>query len=100
MKKLTKSLDEYVDMATENINQDRAVASKLLMELMERLAESSDKYKHKEFGDVASRYLETLQRSNEQLVKLASIIQKREAPTDNISEKERDDLFEQIKDNK
>ena len=31
---------------------------------------------HKEMGLIASKYLETLQRSNEQLVKLSSLIQK------------------------
>ena len=34
--------------------------------------------KHREFGLIAAKYLETLQRSNEQLVKLAALLQKQQ----------------------
>ena len=40
--------------------------------------QSSDD-RHREVGLVAAKYLETLQRSNEQLVKLAALIQKKAA---------------------
>ena len=53
--------------------------------------------RHREFGVIAAKYLETLQRSNEQLVKLASLVQKKEQKSEQITDKEKDDLFEIIK---
>ncbi len=100
MTKHSKSLDEYIATATDNIDSDRAVAGKLLMDLVTALGQSTDKYKHKEFGEVASKYLETLQRSNEQLVKLAALLQRREGIQDSLSDKEKNDIFDMIKENK
>lgn len=100
MSKHSKSLDEYIVNATTNIDSDRAVASKLLIDLVAALGQSTDKYKHKEFGEVASKYLETLQRSNEQLVKIAAIIQKREGVQEALSDKEKNDIFDMIKEDK
>jgi len=97
IKKSSKSLEEYVSEATQNIQNDRAVAGKLLMDLVNELSQTTDKYKHKDFGEVASKYLETLQRSNEQLVKIAAIIQKREGAQEALSGKEKDEIFDLIK---
>ena len=91
------SLDTFIEDATQNINADRAKANKLLVELMQEMSKSNDKYIHKEFGDVAASYLETLQRSNEQLVKLTSIIQKRESAAAGINKQERNEIFDMIK---
>ena len=44
----------------------------------------------------AAKYLETLQRSNEQLVKLASLVQKKESSSDSITEQDRQELFDLI----
>lgn len=92
-----KSLEQYIEDATQNIQNDRAVASKLLLDLVNEMTQTNDKYKHKDFGEVASKYLETLQRSNEQLVKLTSIIQKRDGVQDSLSGKEKDEIFDMIK---
>ena len=75
---MSKKLEEYIENATNNIDNDRAVANKLLLDLVNEMSKTTDKYKHRDFGEVASKYLETLQRSNEQLVKIAAIIQKKE----------------------
>jgi hypothetical protein len=91
------SLDQYIEKASENINADRALANKLLIDLMQEMGKSTDKYIHKEFGDVASNYLETLQRSNEQLVKLTGIIQRRESVQSGLGDMERDQIFDAIK---
>jgi hypothetical protein len=92
-----KSLEQYIEDATQNIQNDRAIASKLLLDLVNEMSQTTDKYKHKDFGEVASKYLETLQRSNEQLVKLSSIIQKRDGAQDSLSGKEKDEIFDLIK---
>jgi hypothetical protein len=96
----TKPLGEYIADATQNIQNDRAVAGKLLMDLVNEMSQTTDKYKHKDFGEVASKYLETLQRSNEQLVKLASIVQRHEGNQDGLSGKEKDEIFDLIKEEK
>jgi|LakMenEpi03Aug12_release.lakeMendotaPanAssembly.Ray.scaffolds.fasta_scaffold167398_2 hypothetical protein len=98
--KKSKALDEYLEEATQNISNDRAVASKLLLDLVNEMSQTTDKYKHKDFGEVASKYLETLQRSNEQLVKIASIIQKKEGAQESLSGKEKDEIFDMIKEEK
>jgi hypothetical protein len=94
----SKNLEEYLSEATQNIHDDRAIANKLLLELVQQMSETKEnKYIHKDFGEVATKYLETLQRSNEQLVKIASIIQKRDGVQDTLSSKERDEIFDAIK---
>jgi len=70
----------------------------LLIDLMEQMEkQKEEKYTHKNFGEIAAMYLETLQRSNEQLVKLAAIVQRQEGGKDGMSKKEKDNLFDLIR---
>jgi hypothetical protein len=69
-----KSTQEYIVEATKNINEDRAVASKLLFDVMTQLQSGVSTLDQRRLGEVAAKYLETLQRSNEQLVKITSIV--------------------------
>tara|TARA_B100000427_G_C15509492_1_gene595524 strand:+ start:2120 stop:2410 length:291 start_codon:yes stop_codon:yes gene_type:complete len=87
-------LENYIAKATTNIEDDRAATKTLLMSLMKFMKNSDDK--HREFGIVAAKYLETLQRSNEQLVKLANLIQKKENSNEAITEEDRKELFDLI----
>jgi|TARA_R110000824_G_scaffold51990_2_gene144529 hypothetical protein len=87
--------EQFVEEAIDNIRNDRAIASTLLVELMKILKQ--DETKHQHSGPVAAKYLETLQRSNEQLVKLASLISKKEGATSSLSSKEKSDIYELIK---
>lgn len=96
MAKKENSLETYIDEATKNITQDRAVASVLLIGIVTEIQTNTKN--HKDYGEIASRYLETLQRSNEQLVKLAAIIQRRESTKEGLSGAEKDELFDAIKD--
>ena len=54
--------------------------------------------RHKEVGIIAAKYLETLQRSNEQLVKTAALIQKQANQDFSISEEEKSEIFDIIQD--
>lgn len=87
---------EFIEEAIDNVRNDRAMASTLLIELMKILKQ--DETKHQYSGPVAAKYLETLQRSNEQLVKLASLISKKESVTQGLSELEKSDIYDMIKD--
>ena len=91
-----KHLDsqDFVDEAADNIRKDRALASTLLIELMKIL--KADETKHQYSGPVAAKYLETLQRSNEQLVKLASLISKKESTPSSISQLEKSEIYDLI----
>ena len=86
---------ELIERALENVNEDRAMASTLLIELMKIL--KTDETKHQYSGPVAAKYLETLQRSNEQLVKLASLISKKESVSTNLSQIEKSEIYDLIK---
>ena len=71
------SSDKLIKEAIDNIRKDRAMASTLLIEVMSLL--KSDENKHQYSGPVAAKYLETLQRSNEQLVKLVTLLEKKKS---------------------
>ena len=83
---------EFVEEAADNIRKDRALASSLLIELMKIL--KADETKHQHSGPVAAKYLETLQRSNEQLVKLASLVSKKESIKNDLSSIDKSDIYD------
>ena len=84
-----------IERALENVKEDRAMASTLLIELMKIL--KTDETKHQYSGPVAAKYLETLQRSNEQMVKLATLLSKKENVTSGLSSLEKSDIYDLIK---
>ena len=89
---------EFVHEAVANVRKDRALASTLLIELMRIL--KTDETKHQNSGPVAAKYLETLQRSNEQLVKLASLISKKETVLSGLSSDDKDDIYDLLQNEK
>lgn len=68
-----KNAEKLLNDAIGNIETDRACASKLLTDVMIIMSSNNDSDTHRKLGEVAAKYLETLQRSNEQLVKLAAL---------------------------
>ncbi len=91
---MPKEVDNFIDQARTNIDEDRAATKTLLMNLMKYMQSSDDR--HREVGLVAAKYLETLQRSNEQLVKLAALLQKKTSANQNITEEDKQELFDMI----
>ena len=89
-----EKLEEFILKSIENIREDRAVTKTLLTNLMKYMVVSEDR--HKEVGMIAAKYVETLQRSNEQLVKLTSLVQKQTSASNEMTDKEKDDLFDMI----
>jgi len=55
---------------------------------------------HKEVSLAAAKYVETLQRSNEQLVKIAALVQKNEKKDSmfSFSGNDKDDIYDMIQD--
>jgi hypothetical protein len=91
---MAKKLDDFIEKSVQNIEQDRAVASFLLTRLVDKMAD--DTSSHQNLGHIAAQYLETLQRSNEQMVKLTAIVQKKDGNKEKLSLTEIDDLFDTI----
>jgi hypothetical protein len=56
---------------------------------------SKDESRHREIGITMSKYVETLQRSNEQLVKLAGMMSKRSS-SEGLSKKDMEDIYSAI----
>ena len=69
---MSKRLNKFITEAISNIRKDREVTHELLSDLI-KIASQSE-HNHKEVSMAAAKYVETLQRSNEQLVKLASLV--------------------------
>tara|TARA_B100000131_G_scaffold316862_2_gene357728 strand:- start:166 stop:465 length:300 start_codon:yes stop_codon:yes gene_type:complete len=92
---MSKEVENYIEQAKNNIVEDRAATKTLLMNLMKYMQTSDDR--HREVGLVAAKYLETLQRSNEQLVKLAALMQKKTLSNENITEQDKQEIFDMIK---
>ena len=90
-----KDLDSYIDEAIKNIRSDGAITTTLLVELMEYMKKDDDR--KEKVGTVAAKYVETLQRSNEQLVKVSALIQKKTAGSDELSSQDKEELFDLIK---
>jgi len=91
-----KDLDEYLQEAITNIRNDRAITSALLTDLFQELKKNNDIETHKNLGLIASKYVETLQRSNEQLVKLTSILNKNQTTPAALDEGDKEDLLDII----
>jgi len=92
-----KDLDSYLGEAVDNVREDRDKAKELLEQLEDAISNSDDTYSLKQLGPVAAKYLETLQRSNEQLVKIAALLQKKQNKSEGLTEKDKDELFDMIK---
>ena len=92
---MSKKLDKYIDEVVENIRKDREVTNDLLKDAIGYL--SKDESRHRDIGLVLSKYVETLQRSNEQLVKVTSLIAKEESKSDGLTDKDMEEIYSAIK---
>lgn len=89
-------VDKYIKQAITNIEKDREITTTLLHDVMNYIGK--DEHRHTEVGHVAAKYVESLQRSNEQLVKLAAIAMKQEdREYGDLSDGDKEDIYEQIR---
>jgi|TARA_Y100000034_G_scaffold6291_2_gene6935 hypothetical protein len=93
-----KELEKHLSDAINNINSDRAVTNSLLADVIILL--KKNELNHKEVGQIAAKYVETLQRSNEQLVKVCTILHKQDSSPSGLTDRDRDELFDMIKEEK
>ena len=96
MGRSVKEIETFIEEAIKNIRDDRDITSTLLTKLFVEINKANDADSHKNLGFVAAKYVETLQRSNEQLVKLTSILYKKGSSSTTLTENDKKDLFDVI----
>tara|TARA_R100001463_G_scaffold127039_1_gene184974 strand:- start:36 stop:329 length:294 start_codon:yes stop_codon:yes gene_type:complete len=89
-----KDLDTLLDEALDNIRTDRKVAREFLNEVANQIV--NDPEQNKYLSPVAAKHIETLQRSNEQLVKIIALTQKRQTKDVMLSDDEKNELFDML----
>ena len=90
----SKDLESLMDEALDNIRNDRKSAREFLNEIANQIANDAEQNKY--LSPVAAKHIETLQRSNEQLVKLIGLRQKGQGRSATLSEEDKDSLFDLI----
>lgn len=87
--------NKLLEEAISNIRGDREVTNDLLYELRDDIHKG--RTNHSAVGLTAAKYVETLQRSNEQLVKIIAMMEKKDSKEEKI---DKDSLYDMIKDKK
>tara|TARA_B100000282_G_C31646551_1_gene451019 strand:+ start:512 stop:805 length:294 start_codon:yes stop_codon:yes gene_type:complete len=87
-------LESLVNEALGNIRDDRKAAREFLNEIANQIAADADN--NRGLSPVAAKHIETLQRSNEQLVKIIGLKQKEQNQSLELSDKEKDTLFDML----
>lgn len=86
---------EIASEAMKNAREDREKTNQLLYDMLQYIKNSEDRIA--QVGLILAKYMETLQRSNEQLVKMAALAQKRETTASGkLSDEDRDAIFEEL----
>lgn len=92
---MTAKIEKYLEEAINNIREDRKKADSLLKDIAGYIGQSQDR--HREVGLTAAKYLETLQRSNEQLVKITAILEKTtRSEFGDLDDGEKDSMYDEI----
>ena len=89
--------DEFDDLmyeAIENIRNDRKVAREFLNELANQIAQNAEN--NRALSPVAAKHIETMQRSNEQLVKVLTLKQKERTKEIGLTDEDKASLFDMI----
>jgi len=92
---MSDKINKYLEEAVSNIREDRDKALSLLKDIADFIGQSQDR--HREVGQTAAKYLETLQRSNEQLVKITAMLQKaKDGQFEDLDEKDTEELYDEF----
>lgn len=90
-------MDQILQEAVDNIRKDRDVTKRLLDDVMVYLSKSEER--HREVGITAAKYVETLQRSNEQLVKISTLLKRTEKQETGLTADDKKDIFDLLQGN-
>jgi hypothetical protein len=91
-------VEKYINKVIVNIEQDREVTKELLNDVVNYIGK--DQSKHTEVGHVAAKYVESLQRSNEQLVKLVTLMaKKQDSLYGDLNDEEKNNIYDKLNEN-
>ena len=91
---MNHDFDDLLDEAIDNIRNDRKLAREFLNEIATQIAKDPDN--NRALSPVAAKHIETMQRSNEQLVKVINLKQKEKSKEVGLSEEDKASLFDMI----
>jgi hypothetical protein len=91
---MNDEFDDLMDEVIENIRNDRQVAREFLNELANQIAQNAEN--NRALSPVAAKHIETMQRSNEQLVRVLTLKQKERTKEVGLSEEDKASLFDMI----
>jgi len=91
-KRRNLKLEDYIEESTTNIREDRAMAKSLLMDAISDMKTSD--VARRELGSIAAKYVENLQRSNEQMVKLTGLLQKQSSSQLGLTADDKEQLYD------
>ena len=91
---MSQEFDDLMSEAIENIRTDRELAREFLNELANQIAQNAEN--NRALSPVAAKHIETMQRSNEQLVKVLALKQKERTKEVGLSEEDKASLFDMI----
>jgi|TARA_R110000824_G_scaffold32034_2_gene103716 hypothetical protein len=91
---MSQDFDDLMEEAIENIRTDRELAREFLNELANQIASNAEN--NRALSPVAAKHIETMQRSNEQLVKVLNLKQKERTKDVGLSEDDKANLFDMI----
>ena len=92
-----QKIDEYLKEAIDKIPEELDVTKELLDDIVQFLAKGEST--HRDVGLTAAKYVETLQRSNEQLVKISGLLLKSATSEVDVSlsDIDKDEIYDLIK---
>ena len=93
-KRQNLKVEDYIEETTTNIREDRAMAKTLLMDVLSDMRVSDSA--RKDLGSIAAKYVENLQRSNEQMVKLTALMQRQTSQQFGLSADDKEQLFDML----
>ena len=91
---MSDEFDDLMDEALENIRNDRKIAREFLNELANQIAQNAEN--NRALSPVAAKHIETMQRSNEQLVKVLTLKQKERTKEIGLTDEDKASLFDMI----
>jgi len=91
---MSKNVDDQLKEALDNIREDRKITRELLDDAIKFVAK--DEARHQQIGMTLAKYVETLQRSNEQIVKIATLMSKNEK-SEGLTDDDMDNIYSLIK---
>lgn len=85
-------VDTLIGEALENIRDDRKLAREFLNEIANQIASDADN--NRGLSPVAAKHIETMQRSNEQLVKIIGLKSKSQEQNFELSENDKNEIYD------